>query len=392
MDKRKGVSDNSGGAVWEVVVAVLMVLVAAVAFAQQADHGKDKDKNKENQGPRHVIHGKPENRHAIDMLLDESLDDAEVAAEDTISELKGRFKLDKSKPEEEAAIDFIDRHRNAFGLKNPRGELRVLRKEEIKNHTKTKNRTHTLFEQVFNGVPIWNKRLGVTVYEGDITDIGGDYSLTPDINTNPLLTPTEAIEKAIADLNEEAGGKADINGGFKPTAELIIYPTAKTFKLAYLVKISTSKPYGAWNYYVDAKDGSIINSENTIRHIGPVNGSGLLLNGNTVNIGLYGASSGIYLADGTKHMGNIQPGDFKVFVNTTTLDDTATLDRFKINGSISAWDANGSSGTSIATLFYDPNGDGIIDEGGRLTSGVNMLYNFSQVYDFFWNRVNPNLR
>lgn len=248
---------SHGSASWKIIVAILIVLIAAIAFAEQTEINKPAI-------PRYNIKGgKPVDRHSIERLMDDSLEPAEVRMHPNgkrIMEVNGRFSIDKSEPVEEAAVDFIDKHRNAFGLKKPKGELRVLKKYQDEFRKKFKDRSLISFEQLFNGVPIWNKRLGVTIDEGEITYIGGDYSLTPDgLDTNPALTPDEAIKKVKEDLNQRAGGEAILQKTFKPTAELIIYSDDDySFELAYDVKVSASKPSGSWNYFVDAKDGHII--------------------------------------------------------------------------------------------------------------------------------------
>jgi Zn-dependent metalloprotease len=243
-----GIKNTSGMTVFRAALALAMALVAVSAFAAQAEQGGDKDK------PKRIIHGKPADRHAIEMLLDESDGDAEVAAGKTISELKGRFKLDKSKPVEEAAVDFIDRHRNAFGLKNPKDELKL-----IKKVTTQKGMTYVHLQQTYNGVPVWQKI--VTVHldkDEDIDRISSGNDPTPDIDTTPLVSADEALYIAKGNLKMPVEEKR-----FPSEVNLVIYEN----KLAYHVLLLVNE------YFIDAKDGHIIATESMIRRE-PVSGIG----------------------------------------------------------------------------------------------------------------------
>lgn len=71
------------GGIWETAFVLLLVLFAAAAFAGQ---GHEK---------RVTIHGKHEDKRAIESLVDDSEDDIEInAGPKTIIKLKGRFKID----------------------------------------------------------------------------------------------------------------------------------------------------------------------------------------------------------------------------------------------------------------------------------------------------------
>jgi hypothetical protein len=191
------------------------------------------------------IHTVPKlDQRVIDKLLDESLGDREVRinpGRTRIIELNGRFPIDKDKAIPEAVLDFIGRHREAFGLKNPVAELRALREDN----------GHILFEQVYNGVPVWGKQLGATVVNGEIVNIKGDNAPTPGIDTTPLLTPEEAVGKV---RDDKTGGRNEVVN--EPTT-LVIYISRKgRYYLAYLVHGQRL------NYFVDAMNGKILSRSN----------------------------------------------------------------------------------------------------------------------------------
>jgi len=228
-------------------VAVALVLtVAAVAYA--GPKGKKYGK--------HTIHGMKYDKAAIEKLIDDSEVPAEVTADERgVQKLKGKFKLDKSMEVEDAAVDFIDRHRNAFKLKDPKKELKL---DEKKVHKE--GDTHIYYQQTYNGLPIWQKMATIHLDKNnDIDRISSGNIPTPDIDTTTLVTKEEAVEivkKGIKDIGEQVD-KFDhsIKTG------LVIYVAANKPVLCYTVTISTYIPTGSWLFFVDAKKGKIITRE-----------------------------------------------------------------------------------------------------------------------------------
>ena len=286
----------------------------------------------------------------------------------TVRGLSGRFAITPKKDTSEAVLDFIDTHKRAFGLADPRSELRLSRKKEYKEGDR-----HFRYQQTYKGLVVWGKQVLVTVNpDNEIDDITADYIQTTLVETTPSVSAADAVQKALDTLTErkQSGEQWKL-----PETELLIYPSGASARLAYLVKISISSPPGWWFFFIDAQDGSIIKSYNNIKYDNPVPGSGTLWDDSTVSINLYNHSGTYFLADSSKPMSAIQPTDF-----------TGSYTPFLSNGTISAWDANNLSSYSSTTQMTDPDADGNVyksESGGRLTSGVNTLNYHGLVYDFF---------
>ncbi|MBI5695322.1 MAG: hypothetical protein HZC51_06210 [Nitrospirae bacterium] len=215
-----------------------LLLMLAFALAYTAPSRADEAAAK----PKRVIHGNPQDRRAVEALLEESVGDAEVTVGKTISSLNGKFKLDKNKPVEDAALDFIDRHRNAFGLKNAKREFKLIRRDEHEEGD-----VNLRFNQSFNGVPIWGKELIVHIDKTkDLDLIISENVPTPDIDTTPLITAEEALSTVRADLKIPSD-----NTFWKHEKELVIYNDI----LAYRVNIMGGE------FFVNAKNGSIIRKD-----------------------------------------------------------------------------------------------------------------------------------
>ncbi|MBI5696694.1 MAG: hypothetical protein HZC51_13360, partial [Nitrospirae bacterium] len=159
---------------------------------------------------------------------------------------EGKFKIDKNKPVEEAALDFIDRHRNAFGLQYAKKEFKLSEKK----HRSSYCDAFIHYQQIYNDIPIWGKVL--TVHQNKDQDIdliiSGNIP-TPNIDTTPLITAEEAIGFAKEDLNIPA----DVTL-WHANAELMIFEDSLTYKVEL----------NDWLYFIDAKNGNIIDKENMI--------------------------------------------------------------------------------------------------------------------------------
>jgi len=230
-----------------VVFVVVLMLFAGIALAGQDGAGG----NGSPQAKKYNIRGKPVDRHAVEMLLDESEVDGSVEMGydgKTVKELRGRFKLDTGKLAEEAAVDFIDRHRNAFGLKNPKAELKLIEKNKIKEGL-----TYIHYQQALNGVPLYGNIVSVVLdKDNTIKRIGSGNIPTPDIDTTPLITAEKAIEISRSNLPERLGGKID-----SPQTELVLYSDLPIPLLVYRVEFLVK--YGArWQFFINAKDGKVI--------------------------------------------------------------------------------------------------------------------------------------
>ncbi len=340
---------------------------------------RSREEQGKGQGKKYVIHGKPVERRAVENMMEESIEDGEVWAGKTVSKLKGRFHLDKNKSVEEAAVDFIDRHRNAFGLKNPKAELKFQEKHTIKEGL-----TYVHFQQTLNGIPVWESIVSVVLdKDNNIKRIGSGNIPTPDVDTTPQITGDEAIKIAKVSMSASA------NAFRSPKSSLVIYPVGNTLKLAYEVEMLVN--HRSWDFMIDAKDGKILRKMDTTSDLGagegPATRNGKLWNNTTTTVGVYNLKGQAYLAHSVPNRPEIQEQDF-VFGNASTLNVDVTFENFKINHSISAWNYGGdlylyASGVDDNSLLNPA--------GGSLTSGVNVLNNHDRVFNYFTS-IDNNFR
>ena len=108
------------------VVALLgVLLVCAETPAMAGQRGAEQGGKK----PKYSIEGKHENMRSVENMMEESEESDEPAMvsvyDKEVTRLEGRFKIENGIPVEEAVVNFIDKHRNAFGLKNPKAVVSI---------------------------------------------------------------------------------------------------------------------------------------------------------------------------------------------------------------------------------------------------------------------------
>jgi Peptidase propeptide and YPEB domain/Fungalysin/Thermolysin Propeptide Motif len=212
----------------KLALATVLVLAVAVTAAAGEKYGQ------------HTIRGMNYDKAAVEKLLDDSEVPAEVTADERgVKELKGKFRLDQSMPVEDAVLDFIDRHRNAFMLKDPKKELKRNSKEGLR------------YQQIYNGVPVWGHSLSVHLNQDyDVTLIMSGLIPTPDIDARPLVTKEEALEIASRDRQSVQHGRIS-----NTITKLCIYNEYKGPRLVYFVTFLQN--LHSWIYFIDARTGEI---------------------------------------------------------------------------------------------------------------------------------------
>ncbi|MGC2423237.1 MAG: hypothetical protein WA666_02665 [Nitrospirota bacterium] len=180
-----------------IIASILLVTFSAMANAQPGDTVG---------GKKYEIKGKVEmDKHAIDKLMDDSEEDGEVEMSPdgkSIVDLEGKFKISQDKSFEEACLDFIDRHKDAFGLKAPREELKT--SNELIFYNQKDGSNHILFNQYYHGLRIMKNTYPImqaNFYihrnkDGYIYAIDCRQETTPEISIKPIITITEAEEIA----------------------------------------------------------------------------------------------------------------------------------------------------------------------------------------------------
>lgn len=282
--------------------------------------------------------------------------------------LKGTFSNTSKADKMTSAIEFIGKYKELFKLSEPSSELKLhsLKKDKL-------GMTHLKLDLFYKEIPVWASQLIVHFDKNsNIYMVNGRYEPTPTIDVIPTISKEIAIAKAKEDL-KHAGDFLEA-----PTCKLTIYHDNGQYFLAWQVTLKTDFPQGDWEYFIDAKNSGVIFKYDNIKYDGGTNGTGILVNGDTVNLSIYEASGNYYLADVSKLMWQ------GVLPNKDTLRKNYT------NGTISTWDCHNKWRTDSATLIVDPNGDKNFNDNSRLPAGVSAQYNMDSIYNYYYNTFGRN--
>lgn len=130
----------------------------------------------------------------------------------------------------EMARIFLARRADLFKLADPKADLRLsdAAVDGLGHH-------HAKFQQVVDGIPVWNKTLSVHFGPDDkLYRIDGDYLPTPlDVETRPVLDEAAVRTKALQ-------GIAGTGGGWTvESSELVVYAAeAAAPRLAYRLTVA----------------------------------------------------------------------------------------------------------------------------------------------------------
>ncbi|HEX7064015.1 MAG TPA: M4 family metallopeptidase [Bacillales bacterium] len=261
---------------------------------------------------------------------------------------------------------FLKANQEIFHL-DPHSDLKL--SHESKDELGMK---HYQFVQSLKGIPIEGARFTVhTNDQGKVTTVTGNVhpKIRKQLNgdLNPNLSKQQAIEKAWAKIGlspEQTQGVADrkTEASLKnktETADLVVYPYKGESYLAYHVQLRFIYPKpGNWQIFINANNGSVIQSYNAVMDDGSTTGYGYDIFGNKRTLQTFYTKNTYYLTDTTKPM--------KGYIETFTARHGRSLPGVNVMDNNNAFTAQ------------------------RQKAGVSAQYNVSQVYDYYYNTFGRN--
>jgi bacillolysin/thermolysin len=257
-------------------------------------------------------------------------------------------------------IRFLSENIDLFGLKEPDKELKV-----ISDITDESAMTHIKYQQQINGVKIFHGQLVVHFNpDGSIESVNGRYFPTPEINTNPKLSPADAIQIAKEKLGDYKSSSEN--------SELNIYSRGVKLHLVYAVHLpSYSNP--TMMVFIDANDGKVIKIDDGIRYDGPAVGSGLALDGTVKTLHSYLYGGKYYMIDASLPMYVAPIESLKGIIRTYDAQNDTT-----------------GNGYMSAVVVTDPNDDNNFNDNERLKAAVSAHHFTRESYQMYKSRFNRN--
>ncbi len=140
--------------------------------------------------------------------------------------------------------------------------------------------SHNKYQQTYKNIPIEGAELLVHAYKDQVRQVNGKLLTDLELNTVPNISEQAALKKALGHVNAEVYAWEDAQveqtlkhtekdscATYYPTGELVIVDeylgqgAIKTnYRLAYRFDIFALKPMQRYHIYVDAQDGTILNT------------------------------------------------------------------------------------------------------------------------------------
>ena len=300
----------------------------------------------------------------------------------------GEFKLAAPTSFAAASIDFIAARPDLFGLRDPKSELRILRRESDQLGS-----THVRFDQMYQGLPVWGCQKIVHFRDAStIYMVAGQTVPTPELSTTPKVTSANAETAALNAVKSAVGAEP-----VKTNPELVVYPDQRVSKLAWQVVVSgVQNPTIKWRVFVDALTGAVLHQYNDVKEDGPTVSTGIGVNHithtfNTYQFGpdykMVDVSHPMYVPPVVNYQGLIVSYDYNTGQLITDPDDdnvfdddsamqaavsahtfaAATYDYFLTSHGRNSYDNMGGNMTSY--LHYGTNVNNAYGGGGTLTYG-----------------------
>ncbi|MBN1212805.1 MAG: M4 family metallopeptidase [candidate division Zixibacteria bacterium] len=152
------------------------------------------------------------------------------------------------------AYDYFEKNKESYKMSDPARELQVTRIERDKL-----GMTHIRLRQYCEGVRVIGGDLVAHFTpEGVLRTVNGIYH--PFIDIAPVfdITAEEAVDIAV----EQTAGVITDYRTVEP--ELVVFPFNDTYYLCWRMFLNTLKPAGWWEYYIDAKKGTVVFRVNRI--------------------------------------------------------------------------------------------------------------------------------
>lgn len=274
---------------------------------------------------------------------------------------------------QERAIDALGKVKADYGIKDVAKEFVVK-----DTHTGELSEAHTKFDRVINGIPVFGEQMIVHEDNGRLTGVTGKYKPLTPTATQATLSKVDAEQKAVA-FTGYTGLLST------PTSSSLTYfPDGDKAILAYQVSVCylAGKNPGDWTIFVNAADGSIVDSFNSAADIV---GTGTGVFGDTKKINTAKKGNEYYLEDRTKPM-YLNGGVINTYTfNHGSISQTYVTDadnNFSDDEQRAAVDAHYYAGKVYDFYKNIMNRDSYDNKGASIISGVHYSTGYNNA---FWS-------
>ncbi len=150
--------------------------------------------------------------------------------------------------------DFWAAYGPAFGVRDAATELRLRSAK-----TDVRGVTHLRYDQRHRGLAVHARQLLVHLDSRDVIAVNGEFEAGIDVGTEPTVSAAQAKELATQALRK-LGTRPT---GVDPKLLVYVHPVEGA-RLAWRVAVPTSRPFGLWRVFVDARTAAILASHDDL--------------------------------------------------------------------------------------------------------------------------------
>ncbi len=273
---------------------------------------------------------------------------------------------------ENACLAYLEALGPLLRMANPRQEFVVKHQS-----TDELGMMHVKMQQVYQGLPVYGAEVILHATSGQIDLLTGLPYPTPGLtDLSPALASSQAAGIALNNLRDLTSVHAldpsqqallKYNG---PLTELVIYPKDRDPKQLFLAWHVTLRPnfLERWEYFIDARTGSILHRYNNTPTDGDVTFTGPDLNGVSRTIHAYLENGTYLMVDVTRPMFNPQnyEGTLRVYDANYTSPSGSSFSPALCTSTVNSW------GPKVVSSQYN---SGLTYEYFRTTHGKNSWNN-----------------
>jgi len=275
------------------------------------------------------------------------------------------------------SYNFLDELESITHISNPRQNLEIL-----ETNIESNGKSHIKFQQKYNGIKIYGSEFLIHLNaNGEGVLFNGSYTI---VNDKIEVVPTLTIDNAINNLKNDLSKKTELVelnafelkliGGTVSTIDTFIYKNKLAYNIIYYPNI-----IDRYEYFIDAKDGTILFSQNTSCKVEiPKVATSIDLNGISQKINVSQNGALYSLKDISKPMYNSTSGDgfIETFDNSNTYGKNRRIS--EISNTTNTWSQTQTSAQYNLSANYDfyknvHNRNSIDGQGGNIYALINYI-------------------